>query len=242
MTWGKRLDDVLSTLVLVIASCATHPASPIVPNSDPHAIGTDAPVRVVAVAPGGEWVVIEQAREDTNADGRLSFQCHSFDPRSGDEQVAYLVYGAGPGAPFSEFISSDRSGGWLVVLNREELVLVNARTHEWTELKRGEIAADEPCSERPARAAQFDAEGKTLLYLRETKHESTAILRTLATGQERDILLGPGKLWRADLSPNGEVVTAYVLRGALAEDPHPGPNPPDDALSGRALGVRHGFI
>jgi hypothetical protein len=179
---------------------------------NPNDLGTAGPAAVRVVAPDGSWVVVAQSRVDTNNDGRLGGGTGWV----GDEWVTYLIFDRGPGEPIKKLVDYDPSRRWLVVQLEASLVLVDGKTRARTQLRDADLDDDQPMEEHPARAAQFDASGRTLFYLRKG---AVAVLRDLASGREREVALGSGNLWRAELAPAGDLVVAYFVMRNIS-DPH----------------------
>jgi hypothetical protein len=84
------------------------PGAPMPPESEP--IGSAHPTLVVTADPDARWVVLCQARKDTNRDGKTEVQVGYHGDTYGDDLLPYLVLGSGEGTAIDAFVSSDGSG------------------------------------------------------------------------------------------------------------------------------------
>jgi hypothetical protein len=205
-------------LATSVAAAACGGVRTAVPSSDPRAIGTEGPINLIALAPDGSWIVIEQVRVDTNGDGRLNNDCSSssnVEPRDydrQDDQQQYLVFGAGPGTPIDDIYYADPTSSWLVVVRDSQYHLVNTKSRRWTVLPDAQEPDDRACELDATRQALFDESGRVLLYVKSAGGSSSAIVRTLSTGKQHSIALGSGSPRRIELSRGGSFVAAYFVK------------------------------
>jgi hypothetical protein len=193
------------------------PASQAAPPPTTRDVGTAHPTSVEAVAPDGRWVVLCQARRDTDRDGRVWTRLGQHGDFYGDRMEPYLVFPDGAGEPLDLFVAAAPGGRHLVFVARGRLILLDTLTNRRVDLgARGGRARDDRHPLGPDPVASFDEAGTRLLYLRQTKAGPRAVLRELATGAERVIDHGGGVLWRAALVESGWVVAWVRPGGGLA--------------------------
>ncbi len=230
----RAMQKLLAVLVAGVVGCASPPparvrsappmslpqvASPvaaaIVPGPMPRRgvkpmdgeIGTAHPILVDRAARDGHWLVICQAREDTNHDGaiRAAFGMHG--DVYGDRMRPYLVTAPGAGEPIDAFVAADPRGRFVAVIESEKVVLVDTYTGRRLELPDAD-PRDDPSPFGPHRAASFDASGRHLLTI--AKGEAAAVeVRDLQTGATTRIAAGSGRLWRARI--DGAYVVLRVV-------------------------------
>src|SRR5580704_3080342 len=103
----------------VLAACAagstTTGATPPAPAPHPSVgvIGTAHPVLVQELAENGSWMVICQAREDTDHDRKIEVGVGFHGNLVGDAMKPYLVFGSGSGMPIDELVARDDDSAWL---------------------------------------------------------------------------------------------------------------------------------
>ena len=148
-------------------------------------IGTPHPLRVVAHARDAGWVVMCQARHDTDRESRITVRSVMHGGVRGDDLEPFLVVGTGSGLRIGAYVASDPSGRWIVLLDDEDLVLLDTLDGTWLRLGSAEVARLR-WMERP-RVASFDAAGERLVYLDDDGGRVVAVVRTLATGQQWSI-------------------------------------------------------
>ena len=76
-------------------------------------IGTAHPVLVEELADNGTWLVICEARADTDHDGQIEVGVGFHGDMFGDKMLPYLVLGSGPGIAIDSYVAS------LGALNRD---------------------------------------------------------------------------------------------------------------------------
>ncbi|HUS62996.1 MAG TPA: hypothetical protein VMZ28_00585 [Kofleriaceae bacterium] len=177
-------------------------------------IGTARPVWMKAVAPDGSWVLLCQARKDTNRDGTIAIQYGMHGEMYGDEPAPYWVRGDGPGEELDALIAVSPDRGHLVIMHGKGMELVDARTGDRTALRGADTRYIEAGVFDGARAL-FD--GEHLLYLRAAASKRAhrmIVVRRLADGEEHEVDPGNGTLRVARVS-GGRVL-------AVVYDPAPG--------------------
>lgn len=170
-------------------------------------IGTAHPTNVEAVDPEGRWIVLCQARRDTNKDGRTEVNLGMHGDFYGDDMEPYLMAPDGPGERLDSFVDSSSTGRHLVFIAKRRLILLDTVTGTRTDLSsRGANLLDDGYPGGPNPLASFDPQGTRLLYLRRSKKGLRPVLRELNTGNERILDHGGGRLWRAAIVDDGWAV------------------------------------
>jgi hypothetical protein len=177
-------------------------------------IGTAGFVWTRATAPGGEWVLLCQARKDTDRNGTIEVQYGMHGEVYGDELAPYWIRGAGAGEELDAVVAVDPARNYLVVIHGKAMELLDTRTAARVPLRGADT--------RYIEAGLFDGDraafaGEYLLYLRvpaTKKGRRTIVVRRLADGDEREVDPGKGTLRLARMS--GQWILAAVY------DPTPG--------------------
>lgn len=166
-----------------------------------------------AVDPAGHWMVMCQARTDTNGDGKVSsFLDSHHGVALGDDIEPYLILGPGAGSRIDDYVAHDRSGRWIAVIRAKRLILIDTRSgKEWDLSTSGAVTEDVDPVFGPHAAASFDAAGRQCLYVRKAGTRVVAVVRDLRTHTETVIDPGPGLFYRARLDPNGHWVRVRVV-------------------------------
>lgn len=216
----------LPWLLLLLSACATsgtrvpaaQSSAPVASEPVTGPFGTEHPFVFQLAAPDGSWVLACQARADTNGDGRVEVFFGHHGNSYGDALEPYLFLGPGEGQRIDDFIGSDTSGRYVALVRDGVLRLVDTRTRAEQELarlrpsERAEMGDD---AWVPAPVADFSPDGRRVLFLREEKEgHVVAVVRELASGEERRLDAGPGELRRAAFDPSGQ----WALLSVLDED------------------------
>jgi hypothetical protein len=178
---------------------------------DGVAIGTAHPFKLIDVDPGGRWVALCQAREDTDGDGKIVVAEGWHGPR-GDVMRPYLALGPGPGLAVDDLIGADRSGEHIVLIRDARLLVhhVSLGRTEVLAARRRDVAED---MDHEHRAATLDRERGRLAYHVRRRHGTDVIVRDLSTGGEI-VFRVPGLVYRADFSASGH----WILLGVVTTD------------------------
>jgi hypothetical protein len=175
--------------------------------------GTAHPGLVEAVDPAGTWIVVCQARADTNHDGRCETFLDMEGGAFGDDLVAYLVVGGGEGTAIDALLGVDPNHRFVVGAPKGHVTLYDTRTKTAVDLtpkaaKEGESTSVEPW-------VSFDDAGRRLLTARVHGAGETAVtrlvVRDLESGVETSLDPGPGLLVRAALSGDGRSIDETVV-------------------------------
>jgi hypothetical protein len=198
---------------LVIGLLLVAPASSTRADPDDEVVGTAHPGLVEASSPDGRWVVICQARRDTDRDGRIETFAGQHGRPVGDELEAYLVLGHGEGVPITRYLGADDAARWVHAETSEGSTLFDTRdgSRSSLEVPHGESLDPAVVEDR----VSFDFAGEHALLARRVGEPAPRaaglFLRDLATGSERAIDPGPGLLVDWALSANGRWVVATVV-------------------------------
>jgi hypothetical protein len=184
------------------------------PAPAPVEFGTAHPSILEAADPAGRWIVVCQARADTDGDGRILalFDDHHGAPY-GDDVVPYLVIGGGEGTAIDTLLGVDPRSRFVVGRPKGRVTLYDTRTGAVTDLTPKPDAEGETTSVEPW--ASFDDAGRRLLTARVRVRGKDAVarlvVRDLETDVETSIEPGPGLLVRASLSGDGASILASVV-------------------------------
>lgn len=219
-------------LLVVLSACAT--SRPIAkadgglvpgePSTAPPAgpFGTAHRFNLMEASPDGRWLIACQAREDTDKNGRIDEDDHTFaHPRfgEGDRAVTYLFLDSGLGTPIEDFLGADVSGRYLAVVRNQTLFLLDAWTRDERELVRFRVTdSTRPDAVSPPPVARFSSDGRHMLYLREAQGRVSAVVRELSSGREQQVEAGAGELRNADFSAAGDWVNLWVHTEDIPED------------------------
>src|SRR5688572_7781778 len=141
------------------------PLAPLSPPATPPAleVGTAHPALVLESSPDGRWVVLCQAREDTDGDGEIRVHVGAYGALSGDRLQTYWVEGAGAGEPLRGFVASDGFGHYVAFDRAGSLVLRDTWAATELELGAGGAVLDtDRRSFAGHRAAVFSPRGERL--------------------------------------------------------------------------------
>lgn len=177
-------------------------------------IGTAHPFKLVDSDPHARWVVLCQAREDTDGDGKIVVGDH-YPRMQGDALRPYLILGPGPGIALEDYIGSDRTGEHLVFLKHDRLLVHHVSAGRTEVLRDAELLDDAdtiyPFTEH--RAAAMDRERHMLAYHLTRRSNSTLVVRDLESGNHHLVPL-PGLLHRATFADGGH----WLLLSLLTHD------------------------
>lgn len=183
------------------------------PSSAPSAFGTAHPGLVEAMDPAGRWIVVCQARADTDNDGKIeTFIGIEGDPY-GDDPIPYLVVGGGDGSPLGTLVAVDPASRYVVGAPRGRVTLFDTRTGKSIDLTPKAAHEGEPTFVEGW--ASFDDVGRRLLTARIRGAGDAAVtrlvVRELESGVETSLDPGPGLFVRAALSGDGGSIDVVVV-------------------------------
>lgn len=171
-------------------------------------VGTAHPITVEAAARDGSWIVICQARTDTDGDGEIGVHTGYHGDTFGDALRPYVVRGAGDGEPIESLIGYTSDGRWLVAMRESKLELLDVRTGLWSELPGADLR-DDGVPLGPHRAASVARTGDRMTYFRD---DETIVVRELSSGAEHLVKVPGARLWRVELEPAGDWARVYAIR------------------------------
>lgn len=169
-------------------------------------VGTAHPIVLEAAAADGSWVVICQARVDTDGDGEVAVHVGYHGDTYGDRFAPFVVGRDGREQAIDAVVAHSDDGRWLAVVRGGKLVLHDAAADTWLELP-GADAKDDGVPVLGHRAASIDGAGTRLVYFRSGDR---VVVRELATGAEREVTQ-PG-IWRAEVDRDGRWARLLVVR------------------------------
>lgn len=175
---------------------------------DGAVVGTAHPIVVEAVAQNGAWVVICQARTDTDGDGEIAVHVGMHGDTYGDVMRPYVVRGAGEGEAIESLVGYTRDGRWLVALRAGKLSLLDARSGTWSDLAGADVR-DDGVPLGPHRAASIARAGDRMTYF---KDDETIVVRELSTGTENVVKVPGARVWRVEVEPLGHWALVYAIR------------------------------
>jgi hypothetical protein len=187
---------------------ATGGASGGIPTVIGTKVGTAHPVVVEAAARDGAWIVICQARTDTDGDGEIAVHAGMHGDTYGDQFRPYLVRGAGEGEPIDSLVGYTRDGRWLVAMRAGKLALLDAHAGTWSEIAGADLR-DDGVPLGPHRAASLATAGDRMTFFRD---DETIVVRELSTGAEHTVKVAGARVWRVEVEPLGTWARVYAIR------------------------------
>ena len=173
------------------------------------------PLLLEQAAPNGQWLVVCEARNDTNHDGQLNVNVGTRGEIRGDALERRLLAPGGQEFAMDGLLGTDNSGRFALFVRQGALWL-------WDDVQRraedlSSLSADIRLSAESfaaVRTLSFDSSSEHLLYVRAGQQGRRLVIRTLADGSERELDPGPGAIWRARFDPGG----AFLLLEMLEQD------------------------
>lgn len=173
------------------------PSAPLTPPSRalPLAEVAEAgPISVEAIGEGGGWLVV--CRQNGAPRPELAVNGRSLEA-------------------LDDLLGWDPTGEFVVVRRAGVVSLIDVATNVRTNLSElGFDDRDDVLDYRQHRALAFDPRGEILAYVRKN-HDTTVVLRTLATGAEREVTGFAGEPWRLEWEASG----ATLVVTTAPEDP-----------------------
>ena len=184
------------------------------PSFGDTAIGEGGPLLVEQASPDGRWVVVCQARQDSNRDGQVSASVGPRGELRGDDFARYLI---APGEELATdgVLGADPSGRFVLMVQRGAVLLWDAQSRSSLDLSA--LGADTRLSAESlagVRTLAFDTTGEHLLYVKAADSGARVVIRSLNDGSEHAFDPGPGAIWRARFDRGG----AFIVLEMLTED------------------------
>ena len=136
-------------------------------------IGTTHRVIDAVADPHAQWAIVCQQREDTNGDGKITYEQEEHFAL-GDDPSSYLVFGGGPGAEIDDVIATAPDGRNIVIEIDRSILLVHTAQRRARVL--GPVVSD------ATTAASFSLDSKYLEYIERGGDGQRVIRLDLATG------------------------------------------------------------
>src|SRR5262245_20937871 len=104
--------------VVLLAACGAMAPIPSTP-----AVGTTGPYELRASPPDGRWLVVCQARTDSDHDGKLEVYWEIHGEAGGDQLIPYLVDDRGRETVLDNVLAVDPKGRYLAAIEHGAKVL-----------------------------------------------------------------------------------------------------------------------
>jgi hypothetical protein len=165
-------------------------------------IGTADEAYVADADPLARWVLICQARADTDGNGWINFWIGAHGINEGDQASLYLVRGSGAGERVEGLITRDHSGRWLVVGREDgQALLLDLELGTSVDLFPSMASINDELYPLKPSTVAIDPSGQYLLYRRLREQRIQLVVRHLNSGVEQLVDPGPGTLlsatWRS---------------------------------------------
>ena len=97
--------------------------------------GSAGPTYIRGADLGERWMALCQARTDTDGDGKIEIRVGHHGELFGDGMALFLVLGGGMGTRIDALASRSPDGRWLAVVRGGKVLLVDAETGDFFELR-----------------------------------------------------------------------------------------------------------
>lgn len=183
------------------------------PPPNQHLLGTADPYTVDMAAKDGRFIVLCQAREDTNQDGRIEVSLGYHGDTYGDLLLPYFIRDHGPGERFDELIAVGAHERQLLVVARPDLLLIDTQAGRSVALPNADVdnrpLRARVLDPRPSAFGVFGSRGKKAAY--EKRGDSIKIgIRDLLAHTEIDIDAGPGELGHMSFDTSEQWLTVLT--------------------------------
>ncbi len=167
---------------------------------------------LTAAAPARNWLVLCEARDDTDANGKIEVTVGAHGELAGDELVPYLIRDDGRETRISQFIGADPTGRHVAYRIDDKLWLEDTRADRRVDLsKLGADLNDDAQSFMPHRAVSFGPYGLRIAYLRSGNDSNEVVLRDLRTGAQEGIEVGSQLIGRIAFERDGHFIRLDVV-------------------------------
>ncbi|HEY4176201.1 MAG TPA: hypothetical protein VGM90_05200 [Kofleriaceae bacterium] len=168
-----------------------------------------APTQVVAAGINGDWVVMCQARKDTDKSGGLNVR-NGFNSTMGDDQHAYLVVGTGLGQQIDDFFAADPTRRRALILRKKRVVLIQPGLGK--DIDVSALSGDGPI--------EFDESGDHLIFARKRAGKTTIVIHAIDSGKENFLDPGSGKLVSLYTHPGDSWMEIQVFANRKGDLPY----------------------
>ena len=172
-------------------------------------IGTAHPIRLLHSATNGRWLVACQARRDTDDKPGIDARFDDHGMVHGDAMTPYLIRSVGAGVAIDGFVAASRNDRWAVLVRADQLVLFD-EVNGTEQVLSGADARGEASGGRTV--AAFDRRSEQLVYARRSEGDGRVAIRTLATGEEHDQVIGGQTIWQVTTDRDDRWIELSYIR------------------------------
>jgi len=183
----------------------------------PAGVRAAGPLSLEAVAPDARWLVVCQARADTDGDARVAVTTSAKGEPAGDRMARYLAFASGEEQMIDDLLASSADGRWLVLRIADHVELydsVSGVRRDLTAL--GADTRSEPIEAGPHRAFAFTSDA--LVYVRARDALEELVWHKLEDGSERMLYSSPDPIARMRVDPAGKLAVLQVARPENAKN------------------------
>ncbi len=168
------------------------------PSPHQALLGTAHPYTLESAAWDGSYIVLCQARRDTNKDGQIKVSLGLHGDTYGDQLEPYFIRKSGPGDRFDELIAIGDRDRFLIAVQRPDLRLIDTHTGDSAILRDADV--DNRVKEarlldpKPSAQAVFGVRGGKIAYKKRNTEQIVIGIVDLNTREEKEISAGPGAL------------------------------------------------
>ncbi len=165
-----------------------------------------------AAAPARNWLFFCEARQDTDASGRIDVSVGPHGELTGDELVPFFVRDDGRETQIDQFVGADPTGRHVAYRVGDIIWLEDTLANRRVDLTAlGADPEDDAQSYTPHRAVSFGPFGLRLAYLRSGSDGGKVVLRDLRTGAEDAVAVDAEVVARVAFEPDGHFLRLDVV-------------------------------
>ena len=184
------------------------PASVSKPSSS-QSVGIQSPIWVKAASPTGEWLVVCQAREDSNGDGRLAVSRNAAGQLEGDRSRPYLLRRSGRDEPLEAWLGSSPDGRWLALRQQGHSSIVDTLSERVINLESTDFdGRNDGLSHAHHRAVAFSPDSARIALILRSKAIRVV---DLDSGKQRDYSVAPSRPWRVEFSTDAASLRVWLV-------------------------------
>lgn len=203
---------------VMLAGAHRAEASAAAPASAPL-IGTAHPYALLETDPEGRYVVLCQARDDTNGDGEVRSFRGMANELGGDALVPYLIE-RGTGRAIEALLARSASGRYLALVEQARVVLLDSETHVALPLRDALVPGADPARIEGSSSLAFAADERRMIYLGRRDGRIAAVVHDLSSHREQILPAVPDDLSGVTLSPD----SSWAMLRTLSAQQLPGLN------------------
>jgi hypothetical protein len=175
------------------------------------------PLTFEAAAPDGHWIVVCQARTDSDRNGQLEVKVSPRGELTGDALQRYLELVSGDELELEDLLAASADGRFLVLTLAGRAVLYDTTSGTRTDLSLlGADIARDPNQRNLHRTLVF-GDG-ALFYVRKHDREQELVERALTDGAERVLYQSTDPVARITLDARNKLISLAVARDATARN------------------------